>query len=201
MTDQRHTIFFVAALVAAVDQFTKIVAVSSWTDAGASLGAIEFTLVRNSGGAFGLATGSTLLWTSATAALVVLATVAVARGRLDTQRLGTWSTIAVGAMLGGGIGNLIDRMLRSPGPARGAVVDWIAIDAYPRVFNLADVALRVGAAVVVWRLLGNAGDDRRRPYISSGQNDDPGNETHRADRESIPEHCDRRHRRTLSARR
>jgi signal peptidase II len=168
MTDQRHTIFFVAALVAAVDQFTKIVAVSAWTDAGASLGAIEFTLVRNSGGAFGLATGSTLLWTSATAALVVLATVAVARGRLDTRRLGTWSTIAVGAMLGGGIGNLIDRIVRAPGPARGAVVDWIAIDPYPRVFNLADVALRIGAVIIILGLIAPSATARRTLHPTNG---------------------------------
>jgi signal peptidase II len=168
MTDQRHTIFFVAALVAAVDQFTKIVAVSSWTDAGASLGAIEFTLVRNPGGAFGLATGSTLLWTAATAGIVVVATVAIARGRFDVHGLGTWTAIAVGAMLGGGIGNLIDRIVRSPGPARGAVIDWIVIHPYPRVFNLADVGLRVGAAVVVLGLVAPSAIGRRRFHPTNG---------------------------------
>lgn len=168
MTDQRHTIFLVAALAAAVDQFTKIVAVSSWSDGGASLGAIEFTLVRNSGGAFGLATGSTLLWTAATAAIVMVAMAAVAAGRLDTHRLGTGAAIAVGAMLGGGIGNLIDRIVRSPGPGRGAVVDWIAIDPYPRVFNLADVALRVGAVVVVLGLIAPPAIGRRRFHPTKG---------------------------------
>ncbi len=168
MTDERHTIFLVAALVAAADQITKIVAVSSWSDGGASLGAIELTLVRNSGGTFGLATGSTLLWTAVTAAVVTVAVVAIAGGRLEGHRLGTWSTIAVGAMLGGGIGNLIDRIVRSPGPARGAVVDWIAIDPYPRVFNLADVSLRVGAAVVVLGLIAPSGIGRRRFHPTNG---------------------------------
>jgi signal peptidase II len=168
MTDQRHTIFVVAAVVAAFDQLTKTIAVSSWSDKGTSFGAVDLTLVRNPGGAFGLATGSTLLWTVATAAVVSLAIVAIAGRRLDSHRLGTWSTIAVGAMLGGGIGNLIDRIVRAPGPARGAVVDWIAIDPYPRVFNFADVALRVGAAIVVLGLVASSATAPRTLHPTSG---------------------------------
>jgi signal peptidase II len=56
--------------------------------------------------------------------------------------------VAVGAVIGGGIGNLLDRLLRDPGGGRGAVIDWIAFDPYSRVFNLADVALR-GAALLL----------------------------------------------------
>lgn len=61
-----------------------------------------------------------------------LSPAAIAGGRLDTHCLGTWSTLAVGGIVGGGIGNLIDRIVRPPGVARRAVVDWIAIDPYPR---------------------------------------------------------------------
>ncbi len=74
----------------------------------------------------------------------------VAVGRFDTHGLATWSTVAVGAMLGGGIANLTDRIVRSPGPARGAVVDWIAIDPHPRISNLADVGLRVERRSSSW---------------------------------------------------
>jgi len=168
MSDRRHTIFVVAALVAVVDQFSKVVAVSLWSDGGASLGPIDVTMVRNSGGPFGLATGATPLWTAATAAIVILAAAAIAGGRIDTRRLGTWSPVAVGAIVGGGIGNLIDRIVRLPGIARGAVVDWIVIDPYPRVFNLADVALRAGAAVVIWGLVSDSFADRRRLQPTNG---------------------------------
>jgi len=44
----------------------------------------------------------------------------------------------------GAAGNAIDRFGRSPGPGRGAVVDWIKAPFYGPVFNLADVALRAG---------------------------------------------------------
>jgi hypothetical protein len=47
---------------------------------------------------------------------------------------------------GGAAGNLADRLLRSPGSGRGAVVDWIHVAGYPATFNLADVAIRAGAA-------------------------------------------------------
>lgn len=168
MTDQRRTIFVVAASVAAIDQITKIVAVSLWSDGDASMGAIDLTVVRNPGGPFGFATGATLLWTAATVAIVIVATAAIAGGRLDTRRLGSWATVAFGVILGGGIGNLIDRIVRPPGIARGAVVDWIAIDPYPRVFNLADVALRAGAAIVVVAAVADSLSHRRRVRPTNG---------------------------------
>jgi signal peptidase II len=46
---------------------------------------------------------------------------------------------------GGAAGNLADRLLRSPGFGRGAVVDWIHLAGYPATFNVADVAIRLGA--------------------------------------------------------
>ncbi len=49
------------------------------------------------------------------------------------------------AILGGAAGNLADRLLRSPGFGRGAVVDWIHLAGYPATFNVADLAIRLGA--------------------------------------------------------
>ena len=63
------------------------------------------------------------------------------------------AAIALGAVIGGGIGNLVDRLVRESGVGRGAVIDWIEIDFYSRVFNLADVALRAGGLVLVVVLL------------------------------------------------
>ncbi len=118
-------------------------------------------MVRNSGEPVGNATGATLLSTAATAAMAVAA---IAGGRLDARRLGTWAILAVRTMLGGGIGNLVDRIVRPPGIARGEIIDWIAIDVYPRVFNLADVGLRGGPAIQIWTVISdsvsNRGPDR-----------------------------------------
>ena len=62
----------------------------------------------------------------------------------------------MGLVLGGAAGNLADRVFRSPGPLRGAVVDFVAIGWGP-IFNAADVCVVVGVAILMWRLLA---DDR-----------------------------------------
>jgi lipoprotein signal peptidase len=60
--------------------------------------------------------------------------------------------IAVGLVLGGAAGNLADRVFRSPGPLRGAVVDFVAIGWGP-IFNAADLCVVIGVAILTWRLL------------------------------------------------
>jgi signal peptidase II len=76
-------------------------------------------------------------------------------------RLRSWPwAIALGLLLGGAAGNLMDRLFRSPGPLHGAVVDWIKLAYFPPVFNVADSAITVGAVLLVlagargWRLDG-----------------------------------------------
>jgi signal peptidase II len=58
----------------------------------------------------------------------------------------------MGLVLGGAAGNLADRVFRSPGPLRGAVVDFVAIGWGP-IFNAADVCVVIGVAILTWRLL------------------------------------------------
>jgi signal peptidase II len=56
---------------------------------------------------------------------------------------GTVERVAVAVLLGGAVGNLVDRVMN------GAVTDWIHVAWYPAPFNLADVAIRGGALVAV----------------------------------------------------
>jgi signal peptidase II len=70
----------------------------------------------------------------------------------------TAAAIAMGLVLGGAAGNLADRVFRSPGPLRGAVVEFLAIGWGP-IFNAADVCVVVGVGILTWRLLA---DDRGR---------------------------------------
>jgi signal peptidase II len=56
--------------------------------------------------------------------------------------------VALALMLGGALGNLSDRLFRSPGPLRGHVVDWIELPHWP-VFNIADSAIVVGGLLAV----------------------------------------------------
>lgn len=52
-------------------------------------------------------------------------------------------------ILGGALGNLVDRFFRSPGWGRGGVIDMVDVGWWP-VFNLADSAVCVGVALVVY---------------------------------------------------
>ena len=67
----------------------------------------------------------------------------------SSLRLGSvWWAVALGGLLGGPLGNLIDRLTREPGPGRGYVVDWIAFPKFA-VFNVADSAIVCSAILMV----------------------------------------------------
>lgn len=133
----------VAGAVVAVDQITKAIAVAL-LEGQPSIELIgqwlQLTFVRNPGAAFSLAGNYTIVIS------VVAVVVAVAIVRTARTLTSTWWAVVLGGILGGAVGNLIDRLLREPGPGRGHVVDFLALPNWP-VFNVADMAL-VGSAVV-----------------------------------------------------
>jgi signal peptidase II len=103
---------------------------------------LTLLVTRNSGAAFSIGTGATVLFTLVAAGVVV---VIVRTARSLASR--GWA-ISLGLLLGGALGNLTDRIFRSPGPLRGHVVDWIQLPHWP-VFNLADSAIVAGGALAV----------------------------------------------------
>ncbi|MGZ8180206.1 signal peptidase II [Williamsia sp. SKLECPSW1] len=135
----------VALVVLLVDLITKIVVVATITP-GRPVEIIGDTvtlrLVRNSGAAFSFATGYTWVLTLVAAAVVV----GIIRfsGRLRSA----WWAVGLGLVLGGALGNLVDRFFRSPGPLRGHVVDFVSVGWWP-VFNVADSAVVCGAVLLV----------------------------------------------------
>lgn len=135
----------VAVIVIVADVVTKVLAVAHFGD-GSRLRLLGGVLVlretRNPGAAFGLAGGATVLFTLV-AAVVVVAIARTAR-RL---RSAPWA-VTLGLLLGGASGNLLDRLLRAPGPLRGHVVDWIELPRWP-VFNLADAAIVTGGILAM----------------------------------------------------
>jgi signal peptidase II len=133
-----------AASGALVDQCGKLWAVARFGD-GSTLaaGPVGFEVSRNPGAAFGMGRGLTPWITALTLAAVVVLLVA---GRRAHSR---GRAFALGLVTAGAAGNGIDRLFRSPGAGRGAVVDWLHVSPYPPVFNLADVALRVGVLLVL----------------------------------------------------
>lgn len=107
---------------------------------------LELELARNPGAAF--STG-----TSHTEVISVIAIVAAVVVVWYTRRLGSpgWA-VAFGLLLAGILGNLSDRLFRSPGPFRGHVVDFIALPHWP-VFNLADMCINVAAVLILVQAL------------------------------------------------
>nr|WP_257910360.1 signal peptidase II [Janibacter limosus] len=75
--------------------------------------------------------------------------------------------VALGLLLGGSLGNLVDRFFRDPGPLRGRVVDFID---YGGLFvgNIADIAIVAGACLLIWLVFSNVGPDGSRPQHAAG---------------------------------
>ena len=103
---------------------------------------LQLTLIRNSGAAFSLAQGATIIFTLF--AIFVVGVIAYFAPRITS---GGWS-IVLGLALGGVLGNLTDRIFRSPGYFTGHVIDWIELTHWP-VFNLADSAIVVAAGIAI----------------------------------------------------
>jgi signal peptidase II len=135
----------VALVVVAVDQATK-----SWAVHRLAHGPIhvvwklDFELTYNSGAAFSFARG----WApvlGAVALVVVLLLLTTVR-RVQSTPL----ALALGLVVGGALGNLTDRVVRSN---RGSVIDFVALHFWP-TFNVADACVVVGgilAALLLWR--------------------------------------------------
>jgi signal peptidase II len=106
-------------------------------------GVLYVQQTRNSGAAFSLGTGFTVILTVLAVAVVVLIV------RIATRLRSTGWAIALALILGGALGNLIDRLFRAPGVGRGHVVDWLSLFApygrYWPIFNLADSGIVCGA--------------------------------------------------------
>lgn len=112
---------------------------------------------RNSGAAFSFAEGATVVFTAVAVAVVVVIV------RTSRRLRSTPWALTLGLLLGGAVGNLIDRLFRSPGVGRGAVVDFIHLPHFA-VFNVADSCITVGAALaVLLSLRGLEVDGTRRP--------------------------------------
>jgi signal peptidase II len=104
--------------------------------------ALQLTMIRNSGAAFGIGAAFTVIFT------IIAAVVIVVIIRLSRKLYSLPWAIALGLLLGGALGNLTDRVFRSPGVFEGAVVDFIA-PAHFAVFNLADSAITCGGILIV----------------------------------------------------
>lgn len=138
-------LFGVALLALALDVITKVVVVATLSDRPPLRllgGLLTLRLTRNSGAAFSIGVGLTVVF-----ALVAIGVVVYILYTARRLRSLPWA-VTLGLLLGGACGNLVDRLLRAPGPLQGHVVDWIELPHWP-VFNLADTAICCGGALAV----------------------------------------------------
>ena len=133
----------------AADVATKVWAVERLSPGEISLfgGLVVLHETRNPGAAFSIAGGATIVFS-----LIALVIVGVIL-RVARTLTSRWWGVALGLLLGGASGNLVDRLVRSPGPLRGHVVDFIDLHWNGRsiwpVFNVADMAIVTGAALAL----------------------------------------------------
>ena len=138
----------IAAAIVAVDQVTKWL-VGRWLGPGRDeqrfevLGAaLAFEYLENSGAAFGVLRGQGVVL--GLLALVVLGGLVTYYRRLAAPS--REAMLGVGLIVGGAVGNLVDRV------RLGHVVDFVAVGVWPK-FNLADSAIAIGVALLAWHVL------------------------------------------------
>lgn len=130
----------VAVAVVTVDQFTKSLALEHLRGRTVDLWwTLRLNLHFNEGGAFGFGQGLAPWFIAA--GVVLLAALLVMSRRVT----GPGMAVALGLVVGGAVGNLVDRLLRDHG---GAVVDFIDLQWWP-IFNVADMAITCGAALLL----------------------------------------------------
>ena len=135
-------IFCTAGVVILLDRVTKTWAEHSFATHPREVisGVLTLRFTTNSGGAFSFGDRAPLVF--AVAAIVVCVAIAVTAFRVRP----TLHAVALGLILGGAFGNLLDRILRGPGLS-GRVIDFIDPHVWP-VFNLADAAVVCGAVLL-----------------------------------------------------
>ena len=153
-------LLLLAIVTVVVDQVTKTIVVATMFE-GQSITVINHVLylifVRNPGAAFSMVSGQT--WIFSILAAVVTAVIIWSLSRIKSR---AWAVV-FGLLLGGTIGNLIDRLFREPGFGIGHVVDFINLPwLMPAIFNVADIAISTAAVMFVLLVLLGIGLDGRR---------------------------------------
>ena len=140
-----RTLFSVAWAVWIIDLATKIWAVNnlSYKSNVKVIGEFfQLTFVRNPGAAFSFAAGATIFLSLF--GLIVMVAILYFSPQITSRG---WAVV-LGLVLGGILGNMVDRIFREPGVLRGHVIDWIQLPRWP-VFNVADSAIVIAAVMAI----------------------------------------------------
>jgi signal peptidase II len=138
----------ISAVIVLLDQVSKAWALSDLADGRIIhvIWTMQFNLTFNRGMAFSRGTGIGPI--IGVIGLVVVALLLLSLRRADN----TLTRVATGLIIGGAVGNILDRLFRGSGWMRGAVIDFIDFQWWP-VFNVADMAIMIGAATMMVAML------------------------------------------------
>jgi signal peptidase II len=136
----------IVVTVVVFDQLTKIWAVAQLSDKPIDIvgDTVRLLLARNAGGAFSFVSGAGVTPVLALIAIGVAIYLVRMVGRTEDRLM----LVALALILGGALGNLCDRFVRSPGFLRGEVIDFISVGWWP-IFNVADSALSIGIVLLL----------------------------------------------------
>jgi signal peptidase II len=138
----------ISAVIVLLDQVSKAWALRDLADGRIIhvIWTMQFNLTFNRGMAFSRGTGIGPI--IGVIGLVVVALLLLSLRRADN----TLTRVATGLIIGGAVGNILDRLFRGSGWMRGAVIDFIDFQWWP-VFNVADMAIMIGAATMMVAML------------------------------------------------
>ena len=153
----------VGVIVLVADQYTKTLVAANF-DLGQSTkfidGILDFTYIHNTGGAWGMLSGYTWLLVSVTLVIMLVCIALLMRYGVQNKII-FWALILV---LSGGIGNMIDRIFRG-----GEVIDFLHF-AFWRdfpVFNIADIAIVIGAGLLMFYFISGMIKDERQKKLEA----------------------------------
>ena len=104
---------------------------------------LKLNLIRNPGAAFGMGADATIVF-SVFAVLATVACLAVALPRITKL----WHGVALGLLLAGITGNLVDRLMQPPAALHGHVIDMFQLQGFA-IFNIADVCITAAAVLII----------------------------------------------------
>lgn len=140
-----RTLYLIAWVVWLIDLGTKVWAekvLSSRANIEVIGSFLQLTFIRNSGAAFSIGTGKTIIFTIFALGVLIFIT------RYASQITSKGWAVVCGLLLGGILGNLTDRIFREPSFLQGHVIDWIQVPNWP-VFNVADSVIVIAAVIAM----------------------------------------------------
>jgi len=137
-------LWLLIAAIVVVDQLTKHWALNRLSGGRTIdiIGSLRFNLAFNRGMAFSQATGAGPVIGALAFVIIIVIVLWMRRSATGV------SAVAAGLIVGGALGNLVDRLFRNDAWLRGAVVDFVDLQWFP-IFNVADSCITIGAALMV----------------------------------------------------